>query len=90
MWSLAAGRLPLGNPSDATTLAALALPHVLYAAVWLHAPLWRRAFGRKSVPVLEWCALAGKSEYGIGRERGMKTEGTGTEREEDEKRGNCF
>lgn len=62
MWSLAAGRLQLGNPSDAATLAALAAPHVLYGAVWLHAPLWRRAFGRKAVPVLEWAALVGKRE----------------------------
>ena len=64
MWSVAAGRLALGNPSDAATLAALALPLVLYAAVWLHAPLWRRAFGRRAVPALEWFALAGKREYG--------------------------
>ena len=62
MWSLAAGRPSLGNPTDAATLAALASPHILYAAVWLHAPLWRRAFGRRAVPVLEWCALAGKRE----------------------------
>lgn len=62
MWSLAAGKLSLGNPSDAVTLAALAAPHVLYAAVWLHAPLWRRAFGRRSVPVLEWAAFIGKRE----------------------------
>jgi hypothetical protein len=62
MWSLAAGKPNLGAPSDAVTLAALAFPHLLYAAVWLHAPLWRRAFGRRAVPVLEWSAFACKSE----------------------------
>ena len=62
MWSVKSGRLPLGNPSDATVFAALAAPHLLYAAVWLHAPRWRATFGKSAVPALEVAACVGKGK----------------------------
>ncbi|GLI61140.1 hypothetical protein VaNZ11_003416 [Volvox africanus] len=46
--------------STSSLLAVLALPHLLYAFVWLAPGVWRRTFRKQSVPVFAWLGATGK------------------------------
>ncbi|GFH23540.1 hypothetical protein HaLaN_21165 [Haematococcus lacustris] len=58
-------------------LAALSLPHILYAAIWLKPGWWRATFQKSSVEVFAVVAGFGKSitipDQGQGQGQGMQT-----------------
>ncbi|GLC41491.1 hypothetical protein PLESTB_001005900 [Pleodorina starrii] len=64
-WGLLSPRLcqQLVAPAVSTRslLAVLALPHLLYAFVWLKPRIWRQTFGKQSVPIFAWTGAAGKA-----------------------------
>ena len=45
---------------DWVLVAALTLPHLLYAAVWLHPGAWRSLFRGRPVRAFQTAALIGK------------------------------
>jgi hypothetical protein len=52
------------SPELATNLLfpLLALPHFLYAFIWLQSDAWRGTFGERSVSVFAACGAIGKGE----------------------------